>query len=204
MTCRPGDAALPWDRDRDYVVGEFAREQGVRVPGRLVSSAKSWLSHSGVDRSAAILPWGAAADVTKVSPVTTAARYLSHMREAWNAQIAAEDVEDTFERQLIILTVPASFDEVARELTVRAAAEAGIPNAILLEEPLAAFYAWLSRHEAGMGSIARTMANWCWSATSAAAPPTLPSWALAPKRDGSNSTGWPSAIICCWAATTWT
>ncbi|MCB9162606.1 MAG: Hsp70 family protein [Caldilineaceae bacterium] len=142
-----GATALPWDPVRDFAVGEFAREQGVRVPGRLVASAKSWLSHRGVDRTAPILPWGAKEDVARVSPVTAAARYLAHMREAWNAEIAGEDLDQLFERQLIILTVPASFDEVARELTLQAAAEAGFPQAILLEEPLAAFYAWLARHE---------------------------------------------------------
>ena len=142
-----GATALPWALDRDFAVGEFAREQGVRVPGRLVASAKSWLSHRGVDRTAAILPWGAKDDVAQVSPVTAAARYLAHMREAWNAQVAGEDLDQRFERQLIILTVPASFDEVARELTLQAAAAAGFPQAILLEEPLAAFYAWLARHE---------------------------------------------------------
>ncbi|MEZ4720087.1 MAG: Hsp70 family protein [Caldilineaceae bacterium] len=142
-----GATALSWDPVRDFAVGEFAREQGVRVPGRLVASAKSWLSHRGVDRTAPILPWGAKEDVARVSPVTAAARYLAHMREAWNAEIAGEDLDQLFERQLIILTVPASFDEVARELTLQAAAEAGFPQAILLEEPLAAFYAWLARHE---------------------------------------------------------
>ncbi len=140
-------AALPWDDDRDYVVGEFAREQGARVPGRLVSSAKSWLSHAGVDRTAQILPWGAKEEVGKVSPVTASMRYLQHMREAWNAEMAGSDGEDLFEEQIIILTVPASFDEVARELTVAAAQEAGLTRVILLEEPLAAFYAWLSTHE---------------------------------------------------------
>ncbi|MCB0047890.1 MAG: hsp70 family protein [Caldilineaceae bacterium] len=142
-----GGAALPWDDERAYVVGEFAREQGARVPGRLVSSAKSWLSHAGVDRTAPILPWGAGDDVEKVSPVTASMRYLQHVREAWNATLAGPDDEDRFEEQMLILTVPASFDEVARELTVTAAHEAGLTRLILLEEPLAAFYAWLSNHE---------------------------------------------------------
>ena len=144
----PGGTALPWALDRAYVVGEFAREQGARVPGRLVTSAKSWLGHAGVDRTAPILPWGAKADVAKVSPVEASRRYLQHMREAWNAQMAGDSEEALFENQLIILTVPASFDEVARELTITAAHQAQIPRAILLEEPLAAFYAWLSDHEA--------------------------------------------------------
>ena len=144
----PGSTALPWAMDREYAVGEFAREQGALVAGRLVASAKSWLSHSGVDRTAAILPWGAKSDVPKVSPVEASARYLLHMGEAWNAVMAVEDESARFAEQLVILTVPASFDEVARELTLAAAEQAGIAHAILLEEPLAAFYAWLSSHEA--------------------------------------------------------
>jgi molecular chaperone DnaK (HSP70) len=144
----PGSTALPWDRERGYMVGELAREQGARVPGRLVASAKSWLSHAGVDRTAPILPWGAKAEIPKVSPVEASRRYLRHIREAWDAWIAGDSQEHAFARQLIILTVPASFDEVARELTLAAAREAGIPNPILLEEPLAAFYAWLAGHEA--------------------------------------------------------
>jgi molecular chaperone DnaK (HSP70) len=143
----PGSTALPWDPDRTYVVGELAREQGARVPGRLVSSAKSWLSHAGVDRTAPILPWGAKAEIPKVSPVEASKRYLQHIREAWDAQIAAGQEESVFNQQLIILTVPASFDEVARELTITAAHQAGIPRAILLEEPLAAFYNWLSENQ---------------------------------------------------------
>jgi DNA-K related protein/Hsp70 protein len=142
----PGGTALPWDPDRDYVVGEFARDQGALVPGRLVSSAKSWLSHAAVDRTAAILPWGAEEEVRKVSPVEASARYLQHMREAWNNSPGRGE-EDRMERQVVILTVPASFDEVARELTIQAASQAGLPRVVLLEEPLAAFYAWLFRHE---------------------------------------------------------
>jgi hypothetical protein len=139
----PGSLALPWDAGRTYAVGEFARLQGARVPGRLVSSAKSWLCHGGVDREAAILPWGAPGDVSKVSPVEASGRYLLHIREAWqqrfpHAPLASQDV---------ILTVPASFDEVARELTVAAAGRAGLPHAVLLEEPQAAFYAWIHEHQ---------------------------------------------------------
>lgn len=144
-----GATALPWDPARPYVVGEFAREQGALVPGRLVSSAKSWLCHAAVDREAPILPWGAPKDVPKVSPVDASARYLQHMREAWNHVMARgpDDEENLLEEQLVILTVPASFDEVARELTVEAAGRAGLKKVILLEEPLAAFYAWLAAHE---------------------------------------------------------
>ncbi len=136
-----GDIALPWDEERDYAVGVFAREQGVLVPGRLVSSAKSWLCHGGVDREAPILPWGADPDVKKVSPVEASRAYLQHIREAWDFTMP-EPLSD----QLVVLTVPASFDAAARELTLKAAKEAGL-NVVLLEEPLAAFYAFLSEHE---------------------------------------------------------
>ena len=141
-----GSTELPWDFDRVDVVGELAREQGARIPGRLVSSAKSWLSYGAVDRTAPILPWGAKDDVPKVSPVEASTRYLRHIREAWDAEMARGVDEWTFAQQLIVLTVPASFDEVARELTVEAAHAAGIPRVILVEEPLAAFYSWLSEH----------------------------------------------------------
>ncbi|MCU0573065.1 MAG: hsp70 family protein [Syntrophobacteraceae bacterium] len=143
----PESTALPWDSGRSYVVGELAREQGALVPGRLVSSAKSWLCHGGVDRTASILPWGAGSDVEKVSPVEASSRYLRHLREAWNAEMARGREGFRLEEQLVLLTVPASFDEVARELTVTAAREAGLNRVILIEEPLAAFYAWLSGHE---------------------------------------------------------
>jgi len=146
----PGSLGLPWDHSRTYAVGEFARLQGARVPGRLVSSAKSWLCHGGVDREAAILPWGAPADVPKLSPVDTSARYLLHFREVWKQQFPHAPLE----AQDVILTVPASFDEVARELTVEAAHRAGLPRVILLEEPQAAFYAWVHRHETTLDRLA--------------------------------------------------
>ncbi len=143
----PGSTALPWDPERREVVGEFARDQGALVPGRLVSSAKSWLAHGGVDRTSPILPWGDAAVDQKVSPVEASARYLRHIRECWN-ETMARGQEELLENQWVVVTVPASFDEVARELTVSAARQAGIVRLVLLEEPLAAFYAWISRHEA--------------------------------------------------------
>ncbi len=142
----PESTGVPWDPQRDYVVGEFAREQGALVPGRLVSSAKSWLCHGAVDRTAPILPWGAGEGLPRVSPVEASARYLEHMRQAWNHSLGKEE-GCRLEEQTVILTVPASFDEVARELTIQAASKAGLPRAVLLEEPLAAFYAWLFRHE---------------------------------------------------------
>ena len=142
-----GSFALQWDDQREFIVGEFAREQGAKVPGRLVASAKSWLCHGGVDRRANILPWGAEGDIPKVSPVDASMRYLQHIRESWDHLMRRGKEEWQFDQQLIVLTVPASFDEVARELTIAAAHDAGISRVILLEEPLAAFYAWLSNNE---------------------------------------------------------
>lgn len=140
----PKACAVPWDRDRNFAVGEFARNHGAKVSGRLVSSAKSWLCHAGVDRTAALLPWNAPPDVPRLSPVEASARYLRHMAEAWNHVIATNRPEARFEDQEIVLTVPASFDDVARNLTVAAARTAGIEQLTLLEEPQAAFYCWLA------------------------------------------------------------
>jgi molecular chaperone DnaK (HSP70) len=133
---------MPWDAtdaDPRHAVGMFAREHGAAVPGRLVVSAKSWLSHSGVDRTAGLLPWHGAADVAKLSPVEVSARYLAQIRAAWDAA----HPEHPLAQQDVVLGVPASFDEVARELTVQAAREAGLVKLVLLEEPQAAFYAWI-------------------------------------------------------------
>jgi len=138
----PGSLDLPWAAARDFCVGVLAREQGARVPGRLVTSAKSWLCHAAVDRTAAILPWGGPPDVPKVSPVDASARYLAHVRDAWDARMPAPLAE-----QEIVLTVPASFDEPARELTLMAAEAAGLRGLHLIEEPQAALYAWLAGHE---------------------------------------------------------
>src|SRR5438876_7319355 len=138
-----GSVALPWDASRAYAVGEFARNHGAKVPGRLVTSAKSWLCHAGVDRSAAVLPWSAPPDVPRISPVEASARYLRHMVEGWNSVMARDRTEDRLEKQAVVLTVPASFDDVARNLTMEAAAKAGLGNVVLLEEPQAAFYCWL-------------------------------------------------------------
>jgi hypothetical protein len=147
-----GSTALPWDAGRDYAVGEFARNHGARIPGRLATSAKSWLCHAGVDRSAALLPWSAPPEVPRLSPVEVSARYLRHLAESWNYVRARDRAEDRLEKQPVVLTVPASFDDVARNLTVEAARKAGIENLTLLEEPQAAFYCWLatrSQEEAG-------------------------------------------------------
>ncbi|MGH9754838.1 MAG: Hsp70 family protein, partial [Blastocatellia bacterium] len=139
----PGSLRLPWEERPDAVVGIFAREQGALVPGRQVTSAKSWLCHEAVDRTARILPWGVGHTEQACSPVEASTRYLAHLRDAWNHTMAAGDDELRFERQEIVLTVPASFDEEARELTVKAARDAGFQKLTLLEEPLAAFYAWI-------------------------------------------------------------
>jgi molecular chaperone DnaK (HSP70) len=141
----PGALELPWKRKgSERLVGTLAREQGAKVPGRLVASAKSWLSHPGVDRTSAILPWQALEGVGKISPVEASAGYLIHLRDAFNHAVAGRSAEDKLERQEVYLTVPASFDPAARELTVQAARAAGLENVTLLEEPQAAFYAWLA------------------------------------------------------------
>ena len=141
-----GATALPWNPQCDYAVGEFARNHGAKVPGRLATSAKSWLCHAGVDRSAPLLPWSAPPDVPRISPVEASTRYLRHMVEAWNHQMATKHPEHRLEKLPVVLTVPASFDDVARTLTVEAARKAGIENLTLLEEPQAAFYCWLATH----------------------------------------------------------
>ena len=138
-----GALKLPWDAERDYCVGEFARVFGTQVPTRLVASAKSWLCHSGVDRRAAILPWKAPENGRRVSPLQATTYYLKHFVDAWNHLIAKDVTEHRLESQDIILTVPASFDAVARELTVEAAKAAGLEHITLLEEPQAAFYSWI-------------------------------------------------------------
>jgi molecular chaperone DnaK (HSP70) len=143
-----GSLKLPWAADRDYAVGEFARNHGAQVPTRLVGSAKSWLCHPGIDRRAAVLPWKAPETTRKVSPLLASQRYLEHLCEAWNYTIARDVKENRLEHQEIVLTVPASFDAVARELTVEAARGAGLENVVLIEEPQAAFYSWIqSSHE---------------------------------------------------------
>ncbi|HID98058.1 MAG TPA: Hsp70 family protein [Thermodesulfobacteriaceae bacterium] len=136
---------LPWDPFGDRVVGAYARARGAEVPGRLVVSAKSWLCHQGVDRTAPLLPVDAPEDVPRLSPIVASATYLRHLKSAWNF-IMAKTEEQRLENQEIYITIPASFDAVARELTVKAAASAGLENIVLLEEPQAAFYAWLNEH----------------------------------------------------------
>jgi molecular chaperone DnaK (HSP70) len=138
-----GSLQVPWDAQRDYAVGEFARNHGSQVPTRLVASAKSWLCHTGVDRRASIVPWKAPEGGRKVSPLQASTYYLKHLCEAWNHAVAKDVAANRLEQQDIVLTVPASFDAVARELTVEAARAAGLEQVTLLEEPQAAFYAWI-------------------------------------------------------------
>ena len=149
----PGDLQLPWSGANKHetppaVIGHLARTLGVQVPGRLVTSAKSWLSHASVDRLAPILPWGADDEVGKVSPVTASASYLAHVRAAWNRRFPHALLED----QDVVLTVPASFDDGARALTLEAARIAKLPALRLLEEPQAVFYDWLFHHRATLGA----------------------------------------------------
>ncbi|MEN8179011.1 MAG: Hsp70 family protein [Pseudomonadota bacterium] len=150
----PKDLTLPWSNEYpvgmpDAIVGSLAQELGTQVPGHLVVSAKSWLSHRSVDRTADILPWGAGEEVVKISPLTASASYLAHLRAAWNHRWP----DHPLEKQEVVLTVPASFDEGARALTLQAAKLAGIPELRLLEEPQAAFYDWLHRHRDGLDAI---------------------------------------------------
>jgi molecular chaperone DnaK (HSP70) len=142
----PPDALkLPWNAAPPTVIGQFAQKRGAEVPARLIASVKSWLSHAAVDRTMAILPWGSPDDVPKMSPLAASTAYLAHMREAWNAAFP----DAPLQHQDVLLTVPASFDAVARELTVRAAQDAGLPNITLLEEPQAAFYSWIDANGDG-------------------------------------------------------
>nr|WP_315245725.1 Hsp70 family protein [uncultured Albidiferax sp.] len=145
-TLLAADVQLPWPSAESDVLGRFALALGAQVPGRLVASAKSWLSHTAVDRTAPILPWGAPDEVGKVSPLAASASTLAHVRAAWNAQ------HPPLEHQDIVLTVPASFDEGARALTLQAAKLAGLHSVRLIEEPQAAFYDWVYSHRATLAA----------------------------------------------------
>ena len=136
---------LPWPREDDepnHIVGVFARDHGAEVPGRLVASAKSWLCHTGVDRTAQLLPWHGAVDAERYSPIDISSSFLAHIRRSWDAA----HPEHPLAQQDVVLTLPASFDEIARELTIEAAARAGLTRVVLIEEPQAAFYAWVYLH----------------------------------------------------------
>jgi molecular chaperone DnaK (HSP70) len=146
---------LPWSEKPDFIIGEIARSLGSKTPIRLVSSAKSWLCHAGIDCKSPILPADAPDEVERVSPFEATKAYLEHMSSAWlhlhpNAPLSEQD---------LVLTVPASFDPAARELTVEAARAVGLNHAILLEEPQAALYSWIEqtkgdwRKHAKMGDV---------------------------------------------------
>ena len=137
-----GALALPWNEKPAYITGRLAQIRGVENSTRLVTSAKSWLSNQNADPTQPLLPLAAPEGVQKISPVDASREYLLHLRCAWDAR----HPEAKFENQSVLLTVPASFDPSARELTQRAAKLAGYPEAIILEEPQAAFYAWIERN----------------------------------------------------------
>jgi hypothetical protein len=144
-----GSTALPWDPEPRFVVGELARKRGAESPNRLVASAKSWLSYAAVNRTAPILPWQSPDEIPRLSPLDASSEFLRHLKSVWD-----RDGSAPLSEQDVLLTVPASFDEEARELTRRAAEHAGYCNITLLEEPQAAFYAWLeSRGDAWRQSI---------------------------------------------------
>lgn len=145
------ELVLPWNQQpvsgdiQSVIIGEFARELGAKVEGRQVVSAKSWLSHPNVDRNDAILPWSSTAsksDVEKVSPVIASASYLNHVRQAWDYHHKDAPLAE----QEVVITVPASFDESARALTLEAAKLAGLPKVLLLEEPQAVCYDWYAQN----------------------------------------------------------
>ena len=137
-----GATALPWNPKPDYIVGRLARARGVENASRVVSSAKSWLSHQNADPTQPLLPLAAPEGIPKISPVEASRQYLMHLRSAWDAAHPNEKLEN----QTVLITVPASFDAAARELTQRAANQAGYPEVTIIEEPQAAFYAWIERN----------------------------------------------------------
>ena len=144
------DTRLAWSKDHEEnrpVIGELARLLGSKTHGRTITSAKSWLSHGAVDRNAPILPWGAAEGVSRISPVEASASYLEHVRSAWNRKFP----DHPMEQQEVVITVPASFDEAARSLTLDAARLAGLGTVSLLEEPQAACYDWVWHHRQSLG-----------------------------------------------------
>ncbi len=152
---RESDLGLPWPSPPGQVIGELARKQGANTPIRLVSSAKSWLCHPDVDRKAAILPPEVPEQIKQVSPFDASIAFLTHLREAWNGLHGFDPLGE----QEVTVTVPASFDPAARELTAEAARAIGIEHLVLLEEPQAALYSWVNdskgkwRHEVKVGDI---------------------------------------------------
>ncbi|MGD2019676.1 MAG: Hsp70 family protein [Thiohalocapsa sp.] len=152
---KAGDLGLPWPAPAERVVGELARKQGSNTPLRLVSSAKSWLCHPDVDRKAPILPPEVPDEIPQLSPLDASIAFLTHLREAWNGLHGFDPLGE----QDVTVTVPASFDPAARELTAEAAQAIGIDNLVLLEEPQAALYSWVNdskgewRHDVKVGDI---------------------------------------------------
>ena len=144
ITSQTDSYALSWDKKSpNFCVGAFARDETAKTSGRGIASAKSWLCHAAVDRTAPLLPWHGASNVKRMSPVEVSSSYLKHIRKSWDHQFPEQLLAD----QDIVLTLPASFDEVARELTIQAAADAGLKRVVLIEEPQAAFYAWVYKHK---------------------------------------------------------
>jgi len=139
-----GNLSIPWDCKTGYVIGEYARKRSAEAPQRVISSAKSWLCNPRIDRNSPVLPWEAPPDIGKISPVEATSAILSYVREAWNSEMAADDPGLCIENQQVLITVPASFDAVARDLTIKAAESAGLEKITLLEEPQAAFYSWIN------------------------------------------------------------
>jgi molecular chaperone DnaK (HSP70) len=137
-----GDIALPWQSKPSLIVGAMARHLGSKTPLRLIASAKSWLCHSGVDRHSDFLPFNSPDEVSKLSPVAAACAYLEHLKAAWDHRFP----QDLLAQQDITITVPASFDPAARELTAQAATDVGFTKVTLLEEPQAALYSWIHNH----------------------------------------------------------
>ena len=142
-----GAFKLPWGEEQPFIVGEFAKSHGALVPTHLVSSAKSWLCHTAVNRRDKILPWKANDESNKVSPLEASTLYLKHLVNSWNAQFDTIDSQLKLEKQEVVLTVPASFDADARDFTMEAAKDAGFKKISLLEEPQAAFYSWLEANK---------------------------------------------------------
>ncbi len=134
---------LEWEDDNQYIIGEYARERGAEVPDRLISSAKSWLCNTRVDRTKPILPWNSPEENARISPLTAMSIFLRHVKLAWNQDFS----KDKLENQNVVVTIPASFDAAARDLIVEAARMAGLPEITLLEEPQAAFYSWISQSD---------------------------------------------------------
>ena len=140
-----GATVLPWTAEPKHLVGEIARNRGRKTPLRLVSSAKSWLCHTGIDCKAPLLPTETQDEVERISPFDASVAYLQHLTDAWDHQFPGNPLN----QQDLTIPVPASFDPAARELTIEAAQTIGLEQAVLLEEPQAAFYSWIEKSKGG-------------------------------------------------------